>query len=421
MKVSLVCFALVSLACLSAQGQTFKVIHSFSDYPNDGAHPTRGNVVFDKAGNLYGTTAGGGSGYGCGEDGCGSVYELSPNQDGTWTETVIYSFCPTSCASGEAPYGGLVLDAKGNLYGTTAFGGSNCLALGCGVLFELSPPTEKGGAWTETVLHDFCSDPQGTQCLDGWQPTGQLIFDQSGNLYGTASAGGSGHGGGGTAFELSPGSSGWTETVLYNFCSQGTGDNCPDGYSLRSGLTFDGAGNLYGTTIYSGNEKAAIGGTVYELARSGGGWKHQTLLALSAGSKWSILQAPITIDPLGNLYTTFSSPFGGVFQINQAKRKLNVFSFNGNDGSDPIGGAYIDFKASIAYGTTSGSASGPGNIFEITKYGKETVLHTFCSWTNCTDGEIPWSTLVPDQAGNLYGTTEFGGEYGPGVVFEITP
>ena len=422
-------FAFAALMCASATGQNnFKVLHSFSGYPNDGLSPVS-DVVFDRAGNLYGTTAGGGSGNGCGDNGCGTVYELSPNKDGSWSEAVIYSFCTNfdgqDCLDGSYPDGGLVLDPKGNLYGATSFGGPDCpteCSMGCGVLFELSPPLQRGESWSETVLHNFCSTVANGQCLDGASPTDQLIFDAEGNLYGTTFDGGSGHApGGGTAFEFSPSSKGWIETILYNFCSQGTGNDCPDGYSVYSGLTFDTSGNLYGTATYSGSENDPSGGTVYELSRSGDGWKHQTLLAIPPNSKSNILQGGLAFDVRGNLYGTFSFTEGGVFRLDLLARKIQIFSFNGSDGFDPIGGVYVNSQAEAVYGTTSGSDNGPGNIFQITKNGTETVLHKFCSFTDCTDGEIPWATLVPDKAGNLYGTTEFGGNYGAGVVFEITP
>ncbi len=429
MKACILSILLVLLGSNLSFAQHFKVLHSFSGYPNDGAHSIS-DVVFDKNGNLYGTTAGGGNGTGCGENGCGMVFELSPNNDGTWTETVIHSFCSDFngqiCLDGDAPYGGLVLDAIGNLYGTTLYGGSNCVD-GCGpdsgggVVFELSPPANPGGTWTESVLYNFCSTVEGLQCLDGEEPTDQLIFDTAGNLYGTTATGGRGHTtqGGGTVFELSPSASGWKETVLYNFCSLGEGDNCPDGYDVRAGVRFDAAGNLYGTTTYSGN--AADGGTVYELSPSATGWQYKELIDVPASSKDSVLQGTVSFDLSGNLYSTFSGTIGGIFQLNPSTRKLRIFSLNGSNGKNPQGGVYLSSQTGKVYATAAFGGNGNGTLFQVGISGKGNVLHDFCSWDACNDGATPWPNPVPDTSGNLYGTTEFGGVDGLGVVWELTP
>jgi uncharacterized repeat protein (TIGR03803 family) len=173
----------------SAQAQE-KVLYSFCSAANcaDGASP-QGILVFDKIGNLYGAAAGGGSN--CqqiGEGGCGVVFELSPSQGGTWTESVLYNFCANdiqSCPDGANPYAGLSFDRSGNLYGTTMIGG----AYGLGTVFELMPPTTQGGAWTETVLWSFGATG------DGQNPIARVILDSSGNLYGTTEAGGTYSGG----------------------------------------------------------------------------------------------------------------------------------------------------------------------------------------------------------------------------------
>jgi uncharacterized repeat protein (TIGR03803 family) len=152
---------------------TEKVLFSFGSFPGDDGQYPEGGLVFDKAGNLYGTTSGGGEAL------YGTVYELSPS-DGGWTETVLYSFC-TGCANGSSPIGSLVIDAEGDLYGTTYAGGSGCGGGGgCGTLFELSPGA---GGWTETVLYTFSGG-------DGAYPIAGLVFDKAGNLYGTTPYGG---------------------------------------------------------------------------------------------------------------------------------------------------------------------------------------------------------------------------------------
>jgi uncharacterized repeat protein (TIGR03803 family) len=199
------------------------------------------NVVLDTAGNLYGTTYQGGA------HNSGSVWELTPQTDGTWTETILYSFTGRA-DGGLPPSGGVIFDAAGNLYGTTSEGGAS----GKGTVFELSP--NAGGTWTETVLYSF----QGGH--DGSDPSSStLTFDKAGNLYGETATGGTDlcfGSGCGTVFELSPtGNGSWTETVLYRF-------NGTDGQNPWEGLVFDAAGNLYGTTENGG---ASGNGTVFEI------------------------------------------------------------------------------------------------------------------------------------------------------------
>jgi hypothetical protein len=217
---------LLMIATRYLPAQPYRVLHSFSGYPNDAASVVS-SLVFDQQGNLYGTSAGGGDGVGdiCAGLGCGTVFELSPNGDGTWEEGLIYSFCTvyngTLCLDGSASWAGLAIDSAGNLYGTTTGGGSQngepCEnaegIVGCGTAFELSPSATPGGIWTESVLYNFCSNQSGEGCLDGWFPEAQMVFDSGGNLYGTPD-GGSGHIEGGIVFELVPSSGGWAERVI---------------------------------------------------------------------------------------------------------------------------------------------------------------------------------------------------------------
>ncbi len=421
-------FALTALMCASAAGQNnYKVIHSFSGFPNDGMLPTS-STVFDKLGNMYGTTSGGGNQAGCGDLGCGIVYELSPDGQGNWTETVLYNFCSnfngSSCLDGAYP-NGLTIDAAGNLYGTTFSGGSGYAYMtGPGVAFELSPPKEKGGTWAETVLYNFCTNFSNGSCQDGWVgEAGPLVFDNAGNLYGTAGLGGTGHvaGGEGVAFKLSPGALGWQETILYSFCTQGDGDECPDGYNPGGGVTFDKSGNLYGTTPYSGNISKLEGGTLFVLSRNREEWKYQLLAAIPPGMEPYLPFSPIAYDAGGNLYSTLSSGGnGGVFRIDARSRKLSLFRFNGSDGAGP-GTLYIDPHRNALYGTTgAGGAYGRGTIYTIDTTGRENVLYSSCSQQACRDGYGPGG-IVPDAMDNLYGTAEFGGDDGLGVVFEFIP
>jgi uncharacterized repeat protein (TIGR03803 family) len=226
---------------LKSQGGawTESVIYTFTG-GSDGANPAS-SLIFDTAGNLYGTTfLGGIVNSGCFNVGCGTIFELQPSKNGTWTESVLYEF--TGGSDGANPVSSLIFDNSGNLYGTGRNGGilaAKCESNGCGVVFELSP--SRGSGWTEHVLYSF------TGGIDGDQPEASLVFDISGNLYGTASGGAKGQsyceGGCGTVFKLTPGSKGiWTQTVLHNFKG-------PDG-GWPTDIIIDGAGNLYGPALF---------------------------------------------------------------------------------------------------------------------------------------------------------------------------
>jgi len=277
MKQVFFCVLLVLASCSFMLGQTYKVLWSFGGSPNDGANPTS-DFVFDSAGNMYGTTQTGGNStnVSCLREnlmpGCGTVFELSPNSDGSWTETVVYNFCanyPTGvCPDGQQPTAGLAMDSAGNLYGTTRQGGVSCAVdgAGCGTVFELSPPSVQGGAWTQEILYVFCSMGQ-NPCPDGALPTSHLTLDSAGNLYGTTTEGGGGAWYGGTVFELSPENGAWTEAVLYAFCTTGELYHCPDGTNPQAGVTFANLGNLYGTTEWGGSPSGGGTGTLFELSR----------------------------------------------------------------------------------------------------------------------------------------------------------
>jgi uncharacterized repeat protein (TIGR03803 family) len=265
---------------------TEKTLHNFGS-GKDGFAPDAGRgLIFDAAGNLYGTDPDGGAG-----QGLGIVFELSPTAEGDWTEKILLN--------GDGPEGGLIFDAAGNLYGTTYSGGSeqsrgNC-QFGCGIAFELSPAAD--GGWTERILHNFGG------AGDGGTPKASLIFDAAGNLYGTTYAGGAF--GIGTAFELSPQSGGgWTESILHSF---GNGE---DGSALFAGVTFDVSGNLYGTAWTGG---AFGGGTVYELTpEAGGDWTEKTLHSFGNGKDGSGPHGELILDAEGNLYGTAG---GGVYGL----------------------------------------------------------------------------------------------------------
>jgi len=418
-----ICAILLLVASTSAAAQHEHVIHSFGTISGDGAHPYTA-LIADLAGNLYGTTGAGGTSnagtvyelspgaggwaetilysFTNGADGgypygspvldshgnlfgttmsggivgclssCGTVFELSPPaiQGGSWTETPIYSFSGGN--DGSDPLAGLIFDQAQNIYGTTLLGGGtgSCegvTGLGCGIVFELSPPGTAGEPWTEMVLYRFSGG------VDGGSPGGGVVFDDAGNLYGTTIQGGSSCQplGCGTVFELSPsGDNTWTETVLHSF----TGAD-GDGEAPPAGLAVDEFGDLAGTTTYGGH----AAGTVFALqppAVTGGEWEYRVLYR-----------------------------FGKIT----------------NDGNDPEAGVTLAGGNAI-YGTTvGGGSSANGTVFQLTRtHGGPWQESGVYSFNNGDDGKIPFAgVLLLDGA--LYGTTVQGGSAKAGTVFKIIP
>jgi len=391
----------------SAQG-TYKTLYKF---PGDRARyvPT-GGLIFDQAGNLYGTTRQGGA------HGGGVVFKLAPNADGTWTESVLYDFCSlTGCTDGADSAAGLILDQSGNLYGTTYGGGNSACTGGCGVVFELSP---SGGIWTESVLYSFSG-------ADGGNPLAGLVFDQTGNLCGTTVSGGTRNGG--TVFKLTPKSGGgWTESVLHSFTGGG------DGYSPFGGVVFDHAGNLYGTTYEGGHGSV---GTVFTLQPgSGGTWTEKVLHHFRAGTDGSYPHDGLILDSAGNLYGTTAAGGrydGVVFKLTPnsggAWTETVIHRFDVANGEGPYAGLTFDDQGNL-YGTTieggyttlCGNA-GCGVVFKLVPNGNggwdEKMVHKFSDHP----GAGPMSGIIFDLAGNLYGTTVGDNVTTVGTVFEITP
>lgn len=408
------CTVLLACSCAVAQAK-YKVVYAFGTNPDDGYAPN-GGLVLDTAGNIYGTTAFGGSI--CSSE-CGTAFELSPSGNGGWTEAIIYNFCQLSqCADGQSPRAGLIIDSAGNLYGTTMLGG----AYGGGTVFELSPPSAPGGSWQETVLWSFGVPG------DGGVPLDKLTPDTSWNLYGTTSES---DGGRGAVFELSPSSNGWTEKLLYNFCTNYP--DCQDGEEPAAGVSFDRVGNLYGTTQYGGGPKGNGWGVAYELSPTGNGDWIETVLRNFAYKTGGQPLSIVTFDDAGNLYGTVSlgggqAGCGGMFRLSPTRDGWtgSILPLDYADGCNPQAGVFVDNVKGAAYGTAQvGGRFGGGTVFQRTS-SKMTTVYSFCSQPSCEDGSLPASFLTP-AAGKLYGTTSQGGsssacgQLGCGVVFEVAP
>ena len=338
---------------------------------SDGADPLAG-MIADSAGNLYGTTSQGGGSANC-TSGCGTVFELSPpaQQGGKWTETVLYSF--QSGSDGAVPMAPMVADSSGNLYGTTSAGGGDCdnpNFVSCGTVFELMRPQHAGGAWTETILYSFLGNPNGRGNGDLARPNG-LVFDQAGNLDGLAYNGGH-----------------CTTDQTGTYCNGGAfrltlqGGMWTENVLYRfkgetgdpAGPVLDSAGQLYGTAP-GGDEYDC--GVVFRLAPSKrrGEWKESTLYAFECG----------------------------------------------NDGAFPVPGLIFDAAGNL-YDMSLGAFGGPSNVFELSPMQdgdwSESVLYSF---TQLANGYTPSVGPVLGTNGRIYGTTQEGGQSDAGTVFDLTP
>lgn len=377
----------------ASHAQTFTVLHVFTG-GSDGGQPYLGHLALDKKGNLRGNAAGGGDTICNPPYGCGVIFKLHPSGK----ETVSYTF---TGPDGAEPYLGTVVDATGNTYGITEYGGSGACGggmgpSGCGTVFK----QERNGK--ETVLYSFAGSP------DGSIPGPGLIRDAAGNLYGTTELGGTSADG--TVFKVDPTGK---ETVLHSF--SGT-----DGKFPIAGLVRDRVGNLYGTTLMGG---AFGNGTVFKVDTTG---KESVLHSFADGTTDG--QDPfagLVLSAAGNLYgtTVFGGAFGygTVFRVNRhtgAEKVLYSFAGASTDGSDPYAELVMDTAGNL-YGTTwNGGAFSAGTIFKLnTTTHQETVLHSFTG----TDGKLIYGALVRDAAGNLYGTALAGGTFDYGTVFRLTP
>lgn len=422
------------------------VVYSFQG-GTDGSYPYAG-LLAGKGGTLYGTTSAGGGGTCTG--GCGTVFQLTPPAatGGAWTETVLYRF--TGGSDGATPWAGLILDGTGNLYGATLAGGNTSCRTGCGVVFELSPPASIGGSWTQSVLYSF----KGVRSGDGNGPEGTLIFDASGRLYGTTYAGGiacsdSAPTGCGTVFQLTPPSSSggaWTETLIYKFDPSFAGG--PSG-----ALLLDSKGNLYGTAVNDG--VYGEGTAYKLAPQSSGGWHRTVLHAFGGSSTdGGYVSAGLTVGKGGALYGA-TEGYGGqvgdggtVFQLTPPASsgagwtETVLYVFPGDNGytRGPFG-SLLAGPSGVLFGMTpsggGGSCSvlgwlGCGTVFELTPPASmggawtHTTLHSF---SGGTDGAVPYSGVIFGLGNALFGTTYGGGTgtcsqqspAGCGTVFTIAP
>src|ERR1700722_12440223 len=365
-----------------------------------------------------------------------------------WKEKVLYSF--QGGTDGSTPAGGVVFDKQGNLYGATQQGGgTNCSPMAaCGTVYQLSPPAKQGDPWTETLLHVF----KGKQSNDGEFPSGGVIADAAGNIYGTSSYGGSGDcvllgikGGCGTVFELSPPQTKggqWTYTILYSF------KGGKDGYLPFGDLVFDAAGNIYGATYFGGGKGTTCDpyyqycGTVFKLSppkTKGGAWTEKVLHSFAGGTDGANPNGGLVLDSKGAIYGTTavggdesgewgSLGCGTVFKLpppikGGAWTEKMLYRFHGQDGATPNAGLVLGGSGDL-YGTAyAGATNGNGAVFSLTtpKGGSgpwtETVLYRF---RDRNDGENPTAGLTFDTRGCLYGATEYGSSF-RGTVFRLKP
>jgi uncharacterized repeat protein (TIGR03803 family) len=386
--INLSLFAILATLCIfafaiePAHAQTLTTLYSFTGKA-DGGNPYFADLIMDGKGNLYGTAFSGGN------QGLGVVYRVTP----AGKEDVLYSF---ESAVGCFIYAGVIADPSGHLYGTAG----GCGANGFGSVYEVA------GVGTAQALHSFTGSP------DGAQPFGALLRDSAGNLYGTTNEGGVTDCFGvgcGTVFELTPAG---VESVMSSFGGI-YGEN-PVG-----ALVSDTKGNFYGTT---GQDGSSCCGTVFQLTPSGS----ETTLFDFDGDDGSGPGPNRLVLAGGHLYGTTSvgaSGDGTVFEIIGKSSERVLHSFSGLDGMNPYGGVIRDAQGNL-YGTTFGGAGtgcndvGCGTVYEISASGVFTTLYTF---TGGNDGGNPAGGLVMDKDGNLYGTTYGYGAHGFGTVFKLTP
>jgi uncharacterized repeat protein (TIGR03803 family) len=422
-----------------ASAYTFKTLHVFctnSQCPDGWG--AEGAPIANGSGALFGVTGGGGN-----SQNSGTIYELVPKKSGKWKFHTLYTFCfQADCADGNQPRGTIVADVHGNLYGTTQSGGK----YNEGVVFEFTPRSKKGGALK--VLYDFCAQ---THCPDGYEPSERLtyagaaaggLYDGVSPLYGVAAITDT-KGFAGIVYQLTPGKT-WTQSILYRFCSA---PNCSDG-ELPTNLVMDANGDLLGEAMPGTSVNL---GTVFELAPSGTGqWTETTLYQFctqgEAGCQTGTEGAgPLLIDSAGNLYDgggdgkpgnncPYTYGCGTLFKIvpngvNSTESVLYYFC-KLQDCKDGLDGPKLvmDSASNIFGETDQGGGNdkvynrGAGTVFQFTG-GAIKTLYAFCTQANCADGATPLGGLTIDASGDIFGATYTGGAgaFGKGTIFELVP
>jgi uncharacterized repeat protein (TIGR03803 family) len=393
-------------------GWTQKVIHKFTG-PPDGATPSSG-LLLGKNGVLYGVTGTGGTA------GDGVIFKLTPpaSGPGDWTETILHNF--EGGNDGVGPYGTLIADKNGVLYGSAVGGGS----ANAGVVFSLTPPAAGKKEWTEAVLYTFQGSP------DGVNPTDGLVRDDTGAIYGMTSAGGTN--GAGMVYCLTAPATGqgtWTETVLYNFAGS------PDGSFPNGGLVRDGTGALYGVTFGGGTDGWGAIFSVTPPAAGQTGWTENVLYSFTGGADGGSPDNTLVLDPDGTLYGTnnFNSlGYGNVFALTPPAQgqsgwtEATLVNFDWTNGANPIGLVLNANGALIGTTYDGGTAEGNGGlVFKLTPPKKDAsawgyeILHRFPYTRN--DAEDPAGALLREKSGALFGGASFGGTHNHGAVFKLIP
>ena len=424
-SLKMTCIAIaLCLTAISVSAQTLTTLTRFTG--GNGKTPL-GALVQGKDGNFYGTTFSGGA-----NSNGGTVFKITPQG----AVTTLYNFCSqTDCSDGESPAAALLLGKNGNFYGSTLYGGANCVSSsqpsGCGTIFEITPEG------TLTTIHSFCGTVNSGYCADGTNPNSPLVQGANGNFYGTTVYGGGNNydigcfcNGGGTVFEISP--AGKLKT-LYNFCNVTNSNGyCLDG-GAPMGVLQTSDGNLYGMTYDGGTGLDNSGGTVFELTTThklitlhnfcsqststqfctDGAYPHSGLIQASDGNFYGVTT--------GGGYDTW----GTILKITPAGKLTTLHRFKANEGTAP-NATLLQASDGNLYGTTttggiySDKGNASGTVFRITLGGQFNNLYNFCSLVGCTDGQFPSAGLVQGSNGDLYGVTSWGGSVDDGTVFSLT-
>lgn len=405
-------FSIITLLALPLHAQTYRVLHNFTE-GTDGYYP-EGGLTLNGTGNLFGGAS-------------DSVFRVK--QTGTsWIFSPIFDF---NDPNGNNLAGRVTFGPSGALYGATYFGGiPNCIdGSGCGVIFSMRPTgsicRSVSCRWSQTVIYQF--DPQ-NRLANGFGPNGGLVFDSSGNIYGTTYNGGLGNAG--VVFMLTRSQGGWTLSPLYNFHESTDGGN-PNG-----NLVIDRSGNIIGTTQIGGNNNCPGPGcgVVFELTHTSSGWVESTLHSFT-GADGARPYGGLISDAAGNLYgTTLTGGANGggtVYELTPSNGGYSfqvLYSSPGTSGQfGPMGILGLDSTGNLYGVTNDEGAFGLGNVFKLTHSGSQWIYSDLHDFTGGSDGAAPYDGPVVDPSGNLYGTTLEGGTGsdscpgGCGVIWEIAP